>query len=164
MAMEFNADMVLEMAEQIERNGAAFYRTAAKHAAEDSVRELLLQLAVMEVEHERTFAALRSELTQDERTPTVFDPDNEIGLYLRAFADGQVFDVRADPAAALTGEETASCILHTAIGMEKDSIVLYLGIRETMPERLGKERLDEIIRQEMGHIAILSRELAAAQR
>jgi len=52
-------------------------------------------------------------------------------------------------------------ILQKAIGMEKDSIVFYLGIKELVPERLGKGRIDAIIREEMNHITSLSKRLAA---
>jgi rubrerythrin len=44
--------------------------------------------------------------------------------------------------------------------MEKDSIVFYLGMKELVPERLGKNRIDGIIKEEMGHLASLGTELA----
>ncbi|MCH7559530.1 MAG: rubrerythrin, partial [Planctomycetes bacterium] len=64
MVMPFNADEVFEMAEQIERNGAKFYRAAAKKFPELS--QVLSDLAVMEDEHEKTFAAMRAELSGTE--------------------------------------------------------------------------------------------------
>jgi rubrerythrin len=48
-----------------------------------------------------------------------------------------------------------------AMDMEKDSIVFYLGMKEMVPERLGKDRIDGIIKEEMGHLALLGKELAA---
>jgi rubrerythrin len=39
--------------------------------------------------------------------------------------------------------------------------VFYLGMKEAVPEQLGRKRLDEIIKEEMGHIRLLSKELAA---
>jgi len=44
---------------------------------------------------------------------------------------------------------------------EKDSIVFYLGIKEMVPEKYGKDKLDKIIKEEMGHIKLLSKELVA---
>ncbi len=76
MAMPFNADEVFEMAEQIERNGGKFYRAAAEKFP--AVRELLLKLAEMEDNHERTFANMRAELSTKETAQTVFDPDSFI--------------------------------------------------------------------------------------
>ncbi len=52
-------------------------------------------------------------------------------------------------------------ILRVATTMEKDSIVFYLGMKELIPERLGKDRIDGIIKEEMAHLASLSKELAA---
>jgi rubrerythrin len=92
---------------------------------------------------------------------TAFDPDGQAALYLRAMVDGHVFDVRADPVELLTGKETVADILGMAMGMEKDSIVFYLGMKEMVPETLGKNRIDDIIKEEMGHLALLSNELAA---
>jgi len=45
-----------------------------------------------------------------------------------------------------------------AIGLEKDSIVFYLGMKDAVPERLGRSRIDDIIREEMSHVYLLSRE------
>jgi len=161
MSIHFNADEVFEMAEQIERNGAKFYRKVAEGTEDVGTRELLLELAAMEDEHEETFASMRAELSAEERTSTVFDPEGEAGMYLNAMADGYVFDMRADPSELLTGKETIAEILRTAIGLEKDSIVFYLGIDEIVPERLGKDKISVIIKEEMGHITTLSKKLAS---
>ena len=53
-------------------------------------------------------------------------------------------------------------MLRMAIGLEKDSIVFYLGLKELVPERLGKGRLDGIIQEEYGHINSLSAKMAQA--
>ena len=52
-------------------------------------------------------------------------------------------------------------ILKSAIEAEKDSIVFYLGMKDVVPESLGKSRIDHIIKEEMGHIRSLSKELIA---
>ena len=161
MSIPFNADEIFEMAEHVERSGARFYRRAAQGFADPRARQLLLDLAVMEDEHQKVFAAMRADLSPQERHPTVSDPYGETVLYLRGMADGHVFDVKADPAKRLTGKETAEGIIKTAIGLEKDSIVFYLGLKEMVPERLGKHRIDAVVKEEMGHIAVLSRELAS---
>ncbi len=159
--INFNADEIFEMAEQIERNGAKFYRKAAESIADDD-RDLLLRLAAMEDEHERTFAAMRSELSEDEKTPLTFDPDNEAALYLRAMADGKVF--KSDPSESLSGNESIQDILKTAIGLEKDSIVFYTSMKELVPKTSGKEKVDAIIKEEIGHIVELTRELTASKK
>lgn len=161
MSIHFNADEIFEMAEQIERNGAKFYRKVAKGAEESGVRAFLLDLAAMEDEHEKTFAAMRADLSSEERTPSTFDPEGEAALYLQAMADGYVFDMRADPSDLVTGAEPLEEVLRIAIGLEKDSIVFYLGIREMVSEKMGKGKIQDIIKEEMRHIRDLSQKLAS---
>lgn len=156
MAVTFSADEIFEIAEQIERNGAVFYRKAAKGVSNTEFKKLFEELAIMEVDHEKTFAAMRAKLTTSERLPAVFDPNDEVGLYLRAMADGRVFDIKADPSEKLTGRETPQDILNTAIGLEKDSIVFYLGLEDYIPAESGKDKVRAIIKQEMGHIVLLT--------
>ena len=48
--------------------------------------------------------------------------------------------------------------------MEKDSIVFYLGVRDAMPEELGRDKVQMIIREEMRHVAILSDKLVMLAR
>jgi len=156
----FNADEVFEMAEQIERNGAKFYRKAAASAG-GAARTVFENLADMEDQHEKTFHEMRQQLTKTERAAVTFDPDSEGALYLQSMADGKVFNLRADPSEKLTGGERPQEVLHTAIGLEKDSIVFYLGLRDIVPDARGRGRLDDIIKEEMGHITLLTGQLAA---
>ncbi|MBL7074189.1 ferritin family protein [candidate division KSB1 bacterium] len=161
MSIFFNADEIFEMAEQIERNGARFYRRAAEGAPDAQTRAVLLELADMEDEHEKVFAAMRAELSKQQWGSDVFDPDGQVSLYLKAMADGQVFDLKADPSKGLTGKESLEDIIRKAIGLEKDSIVFYMGIQEMVPEALGKDRINAIIKEEMSHITVLTEKLAA---
>jgi len=161
MGMPFNADEVFEMAEQIERNGVKFYRTAAKKFPK--VSELLLDLAEMEVKHEKTFAQMRKELSGTEAESLVFDPNSEAQMYLRVMADDHVFDPNADPVKLLAGIETPENVLKKAIGLERDSISFYVGIKESVSQRAGKDKIDEIIKEEVGHIAILKQKLDSLQ-
>ena len=158
MSYDFTADDIFEMAVQMERNGAKFYRTAAENVSEASGKELLLGLAAMEDEHEKTFAELRADLTDKEKSATVFDPEGESTLYLRALADTRVFFEKEIDVTSMED------ILKSAITAEKDSIVFYLGMKDLVPDKFGKGRLDDIINEEMGHIRILSKELISVKQ
>ena len=161
MGIVFNIDEVFELAEQIERNGGKFYRKAAESAGNEDARDLLLSLAVMEDEHEATFKAMRVEVSADEAAPTIYDPEGQSVAYLKAMASGHVFDVSSDPSEGLTGGETLQEILSTAIGAEKNSIVFYLGLKDVVPEKLGKDKIDPIIKEEMAHITLLVDKVSA---
>ncbi len=157
MGMPFNADEVFEMAEQIERNGGKFYRAAAEKFP--VVRDLLLTLAAMEDKHEQTFADMRAELSGTELEETLFDPDGQAQMYLRVMADGHVFDVKADPVELLTTKNAPEDVLKMAIGVERDSIAFYVGLKEAVSRRAGKDKIDDIIKEEMGHIVTLNEKL-----
>jgi rubrerythrin len=154
----FNADEIFEMAEQIERNGAKFYRDAAKNVKDDSNKAFLTKLADMEDQHEKTFSQMRTTLADVEKSATIFDPQSEAVKYLKALADTRVFLKKEID---LTSMES---ILKAAIGAEKDSIVFYLGMKEAVAENLGKNRIEDIIKEEMSHIQLLSKELVATQK
>ncbi|MFA4915741.1 MAG: ferritin family protein [Syntrophales bacterium] len=158
MSYDFTADDIFEMAEQIERNGAKFYRTAAENTADAAAKELLVEIAAMEDEHEKTFAQLRSELTSKEKSSTFFDPEGESTLYLRALADTRVFFKKE------IDVSSTEDILKEAIKAEKYSIVFYLGMKDMVPDQLGKGRMDAIIKEEMGHIRILGKKLISTQK
>lgn len=153
MSIDFNADEVFEIAEQIERNGAIFYRKAAKNISDTNEKKLLLNLAEMEDEHEQTFKTMRSELSRDEKVMTTFDPDGESESYLRSLADTRVFYEKDIDLTSLKE------ILKSAITAEKDSIVFYVGMKDVVPAHLGKDKLDGIIKEEMSHIRLLSKKL-----
>ena len=158
MSYDFNADEIFEMAEQIERNGASFYRKSAESIDDSAGKKLLLDFAAMEDEHEKTFAELRAGLSEKEKTATAFDPEGEAALYLRALADTRVFFEKKIDTSSM--EE----ILKEAILAEKDSIVFYLGMKEMVPENFGKTKIDAIIKEEMTHIKLLSGKLVALKK
>jgi rubrerythrin len=153
MSFAFNADDVFAIAEQIERNGAEFYRTACPGIPDPKVRTFLDKLSKMEEDHEKTFASIRAELSEREKTPTVFDPLDESAAYLKALADTKVFFEKQIDVCSLRE------VLKAAIEAEKDSIVFYLGMKEIVSDTLGKKRIDDIIKEEMSHIRLLSKEL-----
>jgi rubrerythrin len=165
MSYDFSADEIFEMAEQIERNGARFYRKMAENISDKSIRELLLDFAAMEDDHERVFASMRADLSDKEREPRVFDPQDEATLYLRALADLRVFNEKAENGFVLPEDlsesEKGIKVFREAINQEKDSIVFYLGMKGLVPENLGREKIDSIIKEEMKHIRLLSNKLAS---
>jgi rubrerythrin len=163
MGITFNVFEIFEMAEQIERNGIKFYNKAAKSVSDKGARQMFLDLAAMEAEHEKIFAAMKNQLSDEERESNVFDPDNEMALYLQAMASGHVFDMEKDMSSQLTGTESVEDILKLAIEAEKNSIVFYLGMKDFVPVRAGKDKVEAIIKEEMGHIAVLSQKMATSK-
>lgn len=151
--MFFNGDEVFEIAEQIERNGAAFYRKAADGATDIPVRQLFHKLALMEQDHEATFGALRAQLVGPSGPAEWTDADQDAVSYLRALAGSTVFGANPD---AIRGGETPDEVLRIAIGFEKDAIAYYAGLREALPAAVDPAPLDALIREEMRHVTMLT--------
>ena len=155
----FSLDELLQVAEQIERNGARFYRAAAEEVQDEGSRKVLLDLAAMEDTHLVVFSQMREALTEKEKDPTAFDPYEEAELYLKAFAGGHVFDLKTDPCEVLKSCGDVVAILRVAIDLEKDSIVFYLAMKSRVPSESGKKKIDAIMMQEMGHVLDLKDKL-----
>jgi rubrerythrin len=159
MVLGFNADEVFEMAIRAEQNGAAFYRKAAALNADKSTVEFLEKLAAMEDAHEKVFVRMREDLSAKEKEQTVYDRFDEGSLYLAAAADAHGGEGSPAVATTLTGQETMEQILRIAIELEQKSILFYLGLKDMVPENLGRDRVDKIIEEEKGHVAALMREI-----
>ena len=154
MSFDFSADEVFEMAEQLEQNGAQFYRDSAAGITEEKNKKVLLGLAAMEDKHEKIFAEMRSSLTSGEKDSGTFDPEEETLAYLKALVDTRVFFKKEIDTSSMKE------ILKAALIAEKDAIVFFMGLKEMVPENLGKNRLEGIIKEEMSHIKLIGSMLA----
>jgi len=159
MVTRFNADEVFEVAIRTEQNGAAFYRKAAELFAGKLDTVSLKNLAAMEDRHEQTFVRMRKQLAESEKKPTVFDPNDELSLYLGAMADTHGGEGSPKAAEKLTGNESMEDILQIALDLEQKSILFYVGLRDLVPENLGREQIDEIIAEEKSHVSTIGRML-----
>nr|WP_320192889.1 ferritin family protein [uncultured Desulfobacter sp.] len=156
MAYNYNAAEAFEMAIQIEKNGAAFYRKAAALQTKDEDKKFLETIAKMEDRHQGGFEEMKTALSDAEKSQTVFDPNEEMSLYLKAMADAHGGEGNPDVTAQLTGEESMTQIIKTAIDLEKESILFYIGLKDMVPPKLGREKIDEIIQEEQKHVAQLT--------
>jgi rubrerythrin len=155
----FSAVEIYGIAEQIERNGVQYYRTAADRA-DGELKTTLLDLAEMEADHEKTFARMRRQLESPELQLDDSPGDEPIARYLQAMAEGRIFDLREDPAAGLAdGQMDTQAVLRKAIDLEKDSIVFFLGLEQLVGSEQGRQQVHQIIREEIGHIGMLSQQL-----
>ena len=161
MSITFNADEVFEMAEEIERNGAKFYREAAGISSDADIKKMLGELAAMEDGHEKTFVQMRKELSAAEKESATFDPDNEVAQYLQTLADFHGTEGKVSPTEKLSGQESMSEILKIALQAEKNSIAFYVGIKDLVPNKAGKDKIQAIIIEEMAHVSMIGGKLQA---
>lgn len=161
MSVTFSANEVFEMAEQIERNAAKFYREAVTKTPAQDMKDMFLNMAAMEDDHLKTFETMRQELTAQEKTETVFDPYDEAALYLQTMADSKGSEGLQSPTEKLTGNESAQELLEIAIGAEKNSVLFYVGLKDLVSAQAGRDKVEAIIREEVRHVADLRKQLIA---
>jgi rubrerythrin len=157
--VSYNLDEIFEIAEQIERNGAAFYRKASGHVESEATRVLLDDLAGQEDEHEQTFAEMRRRLVSADASVAAYDVDETVALYLRAIAGQYVFNIKQEPEVVLTGDKSAADVLRMAIDLEKDSIAFYVGLKDALESGEDRDKLEQILREEQKHVVELSASL-----
>ncbi|WP_252176720.1 ferritin family protein [Endozoicomonas sp. 4G] len=153
MNIVFNIDQILQMSERIEENNVRFYEQAAEKVETAENKAFLEKMASFEKEHESCFSSMRKELSTEEKEQTTFDPEDQSMQYCQSHADLQKllnYDVDFSDY-----EE----VLKAAIQHEKDAILFYVGMKDFVPARLGLDKIEDIIHEEMSHINILSREL-----
>ncbi|MDH4272151.1 MAG: ferritin family protein [Candidatus Aminicenantes bacterium] len=158
MSFVFNADEIFAMALKIEENGEKFYRDSAARIADPEAIQLLLKLADMEVDHQRIFTGMQRALSPADRKAMTFDPNNEAGLYLASLANAKVFFEKDIDTSNLEG------IFRAALAAEKDSIAFYLGMKDLVPAGRGREKIEEIIREEMRHVRVLGERLTTLKK
>ncbi len=158
MTVTFNAIEVFEIAEQIERNGTNFYIRAAELFDDSNTCQLFLRLAELEKEHELTFARMKQQLSEQSRQASTSESDDLLPDP-RVMAGLAVFGIRSDPAEELRGRQEKTDIIRRAVEKEKDSIVFYHGLKEFVAAGADKDKIDDIIREEMRHIVVLAQSL-----
>ena len=157
MNVTLNAIEVFEIAQQIERNGAMFYRKAAELFSESDISNKFLELANWETRHEQVFKDISDKLGDSTQKSTNklekkdFDP--------KLMACLAVFGTVSDPIHKLKSINKVTEALKTAIEKEKESIAFYEGLKDFVPEKDDQNKVDVIIEEETHHIKILSQAL-----
>ncbi len=164
MTIRFNADEVLQVAARNEANAAAFYRKAAALHKAAHQTDFLLEMAKMEEGHHDTFMAMRAALPAEAREQTVHDPYLEAEMYLAQMADQHGGEGSAQAAQALTGKESLESLLRTSIGLEQKTIAFYAALKDSVPVKQGRDRIDTIIAEEKSHVVTLAREIGKLRR
>jgi rubrerythrin len=156
MSFNFNADEIFQIGAQIESNGQKFYETIAKNTSNPSVQKIFLDLAQWESKHIELFKKWKEELPDSAKRGDLFDPNQELQLYLKATAESHVFLKNKDIPQLASTCKTPIEALELAVTFEKDSVVFYTSMKKLVPEHLGKSKIDSLIDEEISHIFILT--------
>ena len=148
MVESFSASEVVQIGIQIEKNGRDFYTALTESSKRDKVKEVFRFLAKEEEKHIRIFSDILSGFEQYKPSEAYTD---EYFAYLKALSDTYVFTKENK------GKEIALNIkddihaIDLGIGFEKESILLYLEMKNLVWEE-GKVIIDRLIGEERGHL------------
>ncbi len=149
----FSLSEVLQMAEEIERNGVRFYNSAAEKVKDQHTKAVMKALAEKELEHEKTFRQMRESFC-GENEQHVLDPDREVAMHIQLMADTHVFNLTRESADSLAEVQTPVSVLKLAMGFEKDTIVFFQALKEAVKPD-NKPKVEMMIKEERDHIRIL---------
>ena len=154
MGIKLNTSDLFDMAIQVEKDAQAFFKEAASYYASPQARQMLLDLALMEAEHEAIFGALKDRLVEEGRggDPIVPKAPQDIPLIS---AGVFVAGIHRQLAEQFTGREKPHEIVSRAIQFEKDTIVFLVDLKNFLDTPSDKAHIDSIIREELGHVVKL---------
>lgn len=157
--MKLNADELMELAIQIEKNGKEYFAAMAERSENPKVKQIFSFLVREEQSHLEIFEKVRSRLAATHNEDfQIADEYNtpEMAAYVQAMSDGRVFpnlESYSEVAREIRDDEQA---IHHAIGFEKDTVIFFgdiLGMLGQSDE--NRPLIEELIRQEKIHIAKL---------
>jgi len=70
-----------------------------------------------------------------------------------------VFTDKEDTMDQLTGNERMKEVLRIALRKEKDSVIYFVALKAFVPTETGKKKIDDIIMEDLRHIAILNKSI-----
>lgn len=152
MANAFAGSEIVEIGIQIEKNGADFYKILAQQSKDKKAAGIFKYLAEQELKHITVFKEI---LTRVQKYQPHEAYPGEYFAYMNALASEYVFTQKNK------GREIAEKIksdkeaVNMGIGFEKDSIIFYIGIEKSVPDK-EKGLIDELIKQERDHLKRLT--------
>lgn len=148
---------LVDLAFQMETNGAAYYAKAAARSTDPEIRKLFTNLQRTEEMHVRLWAEVKAKLGTS--GPVDREADEAVSEYLRAWLSGNVYDRATEEVVAIAESGSVPEVFRVAIGLEKETIAFYTGLRALVADDRVLERLDGMVKEELRHVAELSRVL-----
>lgn len=155
----FSIFELLEIAERIELNAARFYLKAAELYDDSQLRDTYYKLANWRAKHQKILTQRRKDFSEKTGALGTFDPDDYVLSNPEVMAGLTWLGSKADPAKALTGQETKQDILHDAVKRADEVIAFYEGLKDFARDPTGESAIDKIIEEEKQNIRLLTEQL-----
>lgn len=145
----FNAVEVIEMAKNIEKNGASFYKTQAEQVENPDLKEMLSRLSKEEQNHYQRFVDLAERIDEGVKKESNYVYDQDVSSYLQALVEFSVF-----PDEDVVEVGSVDQALLYATRAEKESIIFY---QEMVSHNSGEteKMLKKLIQEEKQHLVDL---------
>ncbi|HNU54484.1 MAG TPA: ferritin family protein [Candidatus Syntrophosphaera sp.] len=151
----FSINEIIEMAVQIERNGYAFYQEATKRKdLDDKSREFIAYLRDQELDHEKTFMALRDDA--DMQDLELSQDWEMVSAYLKTIVEGRIFNSEESAIRKAAGAADLAAVVENAIAFEKDTLLYFHALSDSISNPKALKVLRRIINEEVSHIMRLN--------
>lgn len=143
------------MAVQIECNGYAFYQEATKRKdLDDKSREFIAYLRDQELDHEKTFMALRDDA--DMQDLELSQDWEMVSAYLKTIVEGRIFNSEESAIRKAAGAADLAAVVENAIAFEKDTLLYFHALSDSISNPKALKVLRRIINEEVSHIMRLN--------
>lgn len=144
----FSSSEIVELGIEIEKNGRDFYSVLMAKSKDEGARQVFAYLVKAEEKHIKAFQKLLEKADANKSQEMVSD---EYYAYMRALAGGYVF-TQANKGKLLAEKiKSDREAIEQAVGFEKESIIFYEGMKESVPAA-ERSVIDELISQEHKHL------------
>jgi rubrerythrin len=150
MAKIFYLHEIVKFAIEREQQSFDLYTKLANLDAMAKEKDLFAKLAQEEKKHKIFYEQMMTTI-KNEQSPKVHE-DDEYDAYMKELIDSERRTQQLENITTMSRFD----ILAYAIAREKDSILFYVGLKNCVPEK-AREHVDTIIKEEMRHVAILTK-------
>ena len=152
MTENLTGDDIINIAIGIERRGISFYDVMAKSADDEVSRGIFEALVGMEREHLEIFQNMLDDV---DSSGTINVIDDKRSDYLRTLIDSAVFTDELITSEMAAQADTDIKAMELGITAEKDSLLFYYEIKDSLPDKMIP-LIDRIIAEEKMHLQQLA--------
>ena len=152
----YSGSEALEIAMQIEKNGAAFYNKAAEKVEDKKVKDFFMEMSEQEELNYKTFQDLAG---SGDSISITSDEWNEYEMYLTNAMDSTFF--KSEDKAISRADEARNLedALRISLAFEKDTLIFFNDLKDFVTGP-GKSKVDRIIKEERKHLKRLANMLS----
>jgi rubrerythrin len=151
MSKTFDIKALVRVAVLDERSGVELYKKLSKKARNSMVQDVFSSLAAQEILHEERFKGMLDELESTGEQTLGQYPDEYVDYLELLISEGGVSEAHKN----ISENPTDYSMIEMAMNFERNQLSLQRDMGTVLGER-HHALIDEIIREEMGHLVTLS--------